>query len=89
MGAMKAPEPVELPDQLTYLYLTYKRVKFSTVNNPEYDGTPNTPRFLLIPRIVLNCVELEAFSRVSEMNLQHWEIETLLCIDSIFERSRG
>ena len=81
MGAMKAPEPIELPPELSYLYEAYRQVKFSKI--------PNEEGFLLIPRSLLNYVDLEAYSRVSELNLEHWEIETMICIDSIFERSRG
>jgi len=81
MGAMKAPEPIECPVELSYLYDSYRQVKFSKI--------PNDDGFLLIPRSVLNYEALEAYSRVSELNLQHWEIETMICIDSIFERSRG
>ena len=90
MGAMPKPDAVELPISISYLYDAYRQVKFSRILNANYDiDDAQSPKFLLIARTVLNYIELEAYSRVSEMNLQHWEIETMLSIDGIFEHSRG
>lgn len=81
MGAMEAPTLAKCPDEMLYLHSTYRQVKFSRV--------PNEDAFLLIAREVLNYMTLETYSRISGMQLEHWEIEAILCIDSIFERSRG
>lgn len=95
MGApIPHQESTEIPKELSYLHDTYKQAKFSRIPNPEFDPAENNPElikpaFLLIPREMLNYQELESFNKLSGLDLEAWEIDAMLSIDSIFERSRG
>lgn len=90
MGAMKAPEKPQLPDELAYLYDTYRSLKFFRVKNESHDPQDKTsPAFKLIPRGMVEYNELESFCNLSGLNLQPWEVETIMNIDGIFENSRG
>lgn len=82
MGAPIPESPVPtIPTETAYLLNCYKTIRFT---RHQKDGTS-----VLIPREVLNWDTIEAYSKLSGLELAPWEIETIMNIDGIFEQARA
>lgn len=90
MGAMPEVEQPEVPLELEYLHNLYTEIKFSRINNPEYNqDEEGSIRYKLIPRKVITWLELKSYSDVTGFELQPWEGKLIMQIDGVFEYSRG
>lgn len=79
MGEIDRDEAVEFPFELGYIYDAFRKVRFSKV--PKDDG------FALYPRDSFSFAEIEAYNRMSGLDLQPWEIDAMMSINGIYERS--
>lgn len=79
MGVDIPESKAEMPMQLRYLYDIYMELRFSRV--------PNDNGFSLVAREPLTTHDIDFYSRTSGLDFDRWEINSILSLDSIFERS--
>lgn len=79
MGAYIEESKNEMPEQLRYLYDIYMELRFARV--------PNNDTFSLLAKQPLTTHDLDFYSRTSGLDFERWEINCIMSLDSIFERS--
>jgi hypothetical protein len=79
MGADIQSDESEMPESLRYLFDVFMKLKFSRV--------PNEDGVLLVAREVLDCHHIDFYSKHTGLDFEWWEVEAILSLDAIFERS--
>lgn len=67
----------ELPEDMSYLYVHYRRLKFAIHRKDE--------ALVLMPRGPLGFVDVQAYCQTTGADLQPWEVEVIMNLDGIFE----
>lgn len=90
MGVIEDEPKPEPPHQLLYISEIYRELKFRRSKNRDYDSKDDeSPMFMLHSKGPLSWDSIESYSSLSGLNLEAWEINLILNIDSIFESARG
>lgn len=78
MGFKVDKKQSECPEDLWYLYDLFKKIRFSIV--------PNDNKLSLIQREPLTYAVINSYTTNIGFNLEGWEIDVLLRIDSVLNR---
>ena len=79
MGANIPESTSKMPEQLRYLYDIYMDLRFARI--------PNNDTFSLVAKQPLTTRDIEFYTRTTGLDFERFEINAIMSLDSIFERS--
>lgn len=80
MGAELPEQQEELPQQVAYLFDTFKKIKFARIPNDD-NG------FSLASKGEISYNEINIYSKLTGLEFEAFEVEALLSLEAIFERA--